>query len=420
MAHTASVAEGITTVAGSKTITFSGKGNPGDLLDPANWVRGVVPGIDNTALITMNVGGPVAGTFGVNNMMLLGTETITFTGVLDTAGVGARQGLMVCEGAEAIFAPGAVLNDGNVLIVGNDAVGSLLAEGSGATHSVINSVDANVGKQDGGVGTVTIDDGVWRNSGHAFIGDAGAGTLNVIDNGSALFGGSVGMGAAAGASGTMTIASGGRVDVAGSLNVGSAATAVVSVGSGSRLMVDQALSVGANGVVDIAGGVVAGGATADCVRVLAGGVISGNGVLTAPDGVAIQDDGVIRASGGKLEVDGNIGGTGAIQIAADSIADITGESLRLASIAFIGPAATLELTHGSNVTAAISGFGLGDVIAMANVDAASFSAATGMLTLTEHGVKVEILHLLGSFAGDTFGVQQTAADAIISLHQSAG
>jgi hypothetical protein len=33
---------------------------------------------------------------------------------------------------------------------------------------------------------------------------------------------------------------------------------------------------------------------------------------------------------------------------------------------------------------------------------------------------VEILHLLGSFAGDTFGVQQTAADAIISLHQAAG
>lgn len=405
-------------MAGSKTITFSGKGKPGDLLDPANWVGGVVPGIDNTALITMNVGGPVAGTFSVNNMMLLGTETITFTGALDTAGVGACQGLMVCDGAEAIFAPGAVLNDENVLIVGNDAVGSLLAEGSGATHSVINSVDANVGKQDDAVGTVTIDDGVWRNSGHAYIGDAGAGTLNVIDNGAVLIGGSVDMAATAGSSGTMTIASGGRVDVAGALNVGSASTAVVSVGSGSHLLVGEAFTVGAGGTVDIAGGTVAGGATGNCIRVLAGGAISGHGVLTAPDGVAIQDDGVIRASGGKLEVDGNVGGTGAIQIAADSIADITSDSLRLAGIAFIGPAATLELTHGSNVTAAISGFALGDVIAMANVDAASFSAATGMLTLSEHGVTVERLHLIGSFAGDTFGVQQTAADAIITLHQT--
>jgi len=86
----------------------------------------------------------------------------------------------------------------------------------------------------------------------------------------------------------------------------------------------------------------------------------------------------------------------------------------------IAKTATLELTHGSNVTAAISGFSLGDVIAMANVNAVSFAAATGMLTLSENGVKVDTLHLLGSFTGDTFGVQQTAADAIISLHQSAG
>jgi T5SS/PEP-CTERM-associated repeat protein len=403
-------------MADSKTIKFSGKGQAGDLLDPDNWVGDVVPGVSDTALITMNVGGPVGGTFDVNNVMLLGTETITFTGTLDTAGVGACQGLMVCDGAVAVFAPGATLNDGNVLIVGNDAVGSLLAEGSGATHSVINSVDANVGKQDDAVGTVTIDDGVWKNSGHAIIGDAGVGTLNVVDNGSVSFGGSVAMAVDARSSGTMTIASGGSVVVAGALDVGSAATAVVSVGTGSHLTVDLALSVGAGGTVDIAGGLVAGGVTADCVRVLAGGVIAGHGVLAAPDGVAIQDNGIIRASGGTLEVDGNVSGTGAIQIAAGSIANITSSSLKLAGIAFIGPTATLELAHGSNVTAAISGFSLGDVIAMANVNAVSFAAATGMLTLSENGVKVDTLHLLGSFTGDTFGVQQTAADALITLH----
>jgi hypothetical protein len=75
-----------------KTIRFSGKGQPGDLLDPHNWVGDVIPGISDSALITMNVGGPVDGTFAVNNMMLLGTETITFTGTLDTAGVGACTG----------------------------------------------------------------------------------------------------------------------------------------------------------------------------------------------------------------------------------------------------------------------------------------------------------------------------------------
>ena len=94
-------------MAAGKTIEFSGKGQPGDLLDPKNWYGGVVPGIDNSALITINVGGPVGGTFSVNNLMLLGSESIVFTGTVDTAGVGACQGVMICEGATATFAPGA-------------------------------------------------------------------------------------------------------------------------------------------------------------------------------------------------------------------------------------------------------------------------------------------------------------------------
>jgi hypothetical protein len=41
------------------TIKFSGKGQAGNLLDPKNWIGGVVPGVNDTALITENVGGPV-------------------------------------------------------------------------------------------------------------------------------------------------------------------------------------------------------------------------------------------------------------------------------------------------------------------------------------------------------------------------
>jgi hypothetical protein len=96
------------------------------LLDPHNWVGGVVPGVSDSALVTINVGDPVDGTFSVNNVQLLGTETIT--GTLNTPGAGGNNGLMVCEGAVALFAPGATFNDGNVLMVGFDAAGTLLAD----------------------------------------------------------------------------------------------------------------------------------------------------------------------------------------------------------------------------------------------------------------------------------------------------
>ena len=87
------------------------------------------------------------------------------------------QGLMVCDGAVAIFTPGAMLNDQNVLIVGNDALGTVLAEGSGAKHSIINAERINLGRLDDGVGILTIDDSVLNNSFATWVGDWGKGTL---------------------------------------------------------------------------------------------------------------------------------------------------------------------------------------------------------------------------------------------------
>jgi hypothetical protein len=171
--------------------------------------------------------------------------------------------------------------------------------------------------------------------------------------------------------------------------------------------------------VDLARGTISGGVTGDCVKVLAGGVIAGHGTLAAPDGVAIQDAGTIRASGGTLTVNGNVVGTGTIELGADSTAVstavLTGSSLELAAIAFIGADSTLGLAHGSHVTAAISGFAIGDAISNADVDAVSFNAPTGMLTLSEHNAQVESLHLVGGFAGDAFALHQTAAGAVITL-----
>jgi T5SS/PEP-CTERM-associated repeat protein len=411
----------------SKKIEFSGKGQAGILSDPLNWAGGVVPGIYDTAIITENVGGPVAGTFSVDNVMLLGSFTMTVTGTLDTAGTGACQGLMVCDGATAIFAPGATLNDGNPallwnglagnLIVGNDAVGTFLAQGSGSTHSVINTVHAVLGKQDEGVGTVTIDDGVWTNLGVAYIGEWGAGTLHVIDNGSVSFGGDVDMGTWVGSSGIMTIASGGSVYVGGTLTVGCHAVASASVGSGSSLTTGNMLTVGGGSELDLTGGTVtAGVATGNGIHTMVGGVIAGYGILAAADGGAIFDYGTIRASGGNLTVAGNFSSeAGSIQISTNSTATLTGSSIKLAGIAFIGSDATLSLAHAATVTSVLSGFAIGDIIAMGGVDAVSFNAPTGILTLSDKGAKVDTLHLAGNFAGDTFSVNQSLAGAMIGL-----
>jgi hypothetical protein len=117
-------------------------------------------------------------------------------------------------------------------------------------------------------------------------------------------------------------------------------------------------------------------------------------------------------------VNGNVVGSGAIQIDAGSTAALTGSSLKLASIAFIGSDATLALAHGSNVTAAISGFSIGDMIDMANIDAVSFNAKTGTLTLSDHNAQVETLHFAGNFTGNMFAVHQTATGGVITLEHA--
>ncbi len=156
-------------------------------------------------------------------------------------------------------------------------------------------------------------------------------------------------------------------------------------------------------------------ATTFCIYVQTGGTLTGFGTLDTRAGAAVDDDGTIVATGGTLTVNGNIGGEGSLQIAANSTAMLTGTSYGVAGISFVGADATLSLATGAKVANPISGFTFGDIIQMANVDAVSFNAANGNLTLSDKGLQVDILHLAGSFAGDTLSVAQSTAGAMIAL-----
>jgi T5SS/PEP-CTERM-associated repeat protein len=408
-----------------KTIVFNGKGHPGNLLDPKNWAGGVIPGIGDTALIATNVGGPVNGVFSVNNMMLLGTEKIVFQGILNTAGVGACKGLMVCDGATAVFVPGAVLNDGNVMIVGNDAAGTVLAQGTGTAHSVLNTVDGNIGKHTAGVGTVSIDDAIWNNSGRIIVGDKGNGTLGVTHGGAVTVGGDLAVGACTGGVGHVAVGAG-SIAVRGSLHIGSttamAGNGTFAVGLGGVVTVSGDLGVGATGRLNLAGGSVTDGSvaggTGSHLAVQAGGSISGFGSIAAIDGAQIWDQGVIQAIGGTLTVNGNIAGTGSMAIGANSTAVITASSLKLAGISFAGSNAGLTLAHGSTIDAPISGFAIGDILSMAGIDAISFNASKGVLTLSQHNALVENLHFTGNFSGEMFTIHQQNGLGVIGLQHS--
>jgi len=406
--------------SGTSAILYSGKGIAADLNDPHNWIGGIVPGPSDTGVITKSVGGTVEGTFDINNLMLLGDYTIDFAGSLDTAGAGSCEGLMVCDEATAIFKSTATLSDQNALIVGNDDSGTLVAEGSDTTRSVIGSVNTQIGRDARSDGTIIIDGGIWTNTDSAVIGKLGAGTLSVLNEGSATFDSSLAMAAYAGSSGTLTIAGGGTVDVLGALHEGGASlatfgTAAITIAGTATLTVDQALWVGTHCTIDLSGGTLIAGVTADSLKLLAGGVVTGYGTIDVPDASAIQNDGVITAAGGTLELTDNVIGTGTLDIESDSVFKLTGSSIKPAAIDFVGAHATLALAHDASVSGNIIGFAAGDIIAIANIDAVSFTASSGTLKVTEAGGKVLNLHLLGTYTGDSFALHQTASGTQISL-----
>ena len=70
------------------------------------------------------------------------------------------------------------------------------------------------------------------------------------------------------------------------------------------------------------------------------------------------------------------------------------------------------------MTAAISGFAIGDMIATTNINLVSFNPANSVLGLNENGARVDTLHLVGSFAGDVFALHQTASGSVITLEHS--
>ena len=108
------------------TMIYTGAGNTANWSDPNNWKRGVAPGAADTARLEGGAASVVTAPVAVNSIMLLGPQSVTFNGRVQTYGVGACKGLMVCDGGIATFAAGSALVDGRVLQVGVNAVGTLV------------------------------------------------------------------------------------------------------------------------------------------------------------------------------------------------------------------------------------------------------------------------------------------------------
>lgn len=403
------------------TRIFTGHGQAGNWSDPANWANGQVPGAADTALVQIDA--TMNGAITVDQAMFLGQETVTINGAIHTLSTNSCASFMVCDHATVTLTATSSVSSAGGIIVGNDSVGTLIADGTPSAHATMNSVYAKIGSKDGGVGTATIDGATWTNTDNMFVGLGGDGTLNILDGGHVATGGAFIVGQSAGVTGHVSLSGGASLTVALNARIGGLSTTApggtgfMTVGSGSTFSVGGPLSVASGSILGLAGGTVTSGHTAGVILMAAGSTISGFGSINS-EGHEILDSGTITATGGTLVVDGLLTGPGQVQIEAGSTIQLSTALIGVATIAFTGAGGTLSLAHGVTDHATITGFAAGDAVLMAGIDHIGWNSTTDLLTLSESGHVVDTLKFAGIAAGSAFQLTQTNAGAMIGLASS--
>ncbi len=270
-----------------------------------------------------------------------------------------------------------IQNAGSVL-VGNG--GTLVKDGASSTITF--AVD--IGHQSGATGTLTVDGSgsELTTLGAVIVGDAGTGTFTVEDNGYTAVGGNLNLGGGGGGSnggtGTLSLQSGGSVEVGAGF--------ALSVWVGATITVDgfSAIDVGGSGTFDDG-----------AIVIDSGSMLRGDGTVDADivdnNTIYATNDGTHTAStGGLLDITGNVTGTGFAHMAPGATLAIGGTIAATQQITFDtdnGLSQTLILgTPGSGFGNQINNLQDLDSIELAGLTITGASVTTpGTVTVTTTG-----------------------------------
>lgn len=220
--------------------------------------------------------------------------------------------------------------------------------------------------------------------------------------------------------GTVTVANAqltdGSVQVAGgAFEVAGDATGSIIVNANGKAQVSNLVLQGGGIFVDSTSTFecgVAGGAAAGVVTVDPKAAITGYGRIADSANGTIENDGVIMASGGTLEI-GLVHGPGVLAVATGGTLELRGNGRYVAPVLFEGPNATLAIDvtalpiNGGFVSSPIYGFAPGDAIGLVfendvSVAYVQTEPQTGTLTVMKNGRIDVSLPMFGDYSGDQF------------------
>lgn len=167
--------------------------------------------------------------------------------------------------------------------------------------------------------------------------------------------------------------------------------------SGSATIADVTITAG--GVLQLEGGIL----DTDPITVDSGGNITGYGTITG----AMANSGTITASGGVLDITGDVTGSGTLVIDGGASLLLEGDVAATESIVFDGGSASLLVGSGADIQATVSGLAAGDAIDLEELAYVSGGSAVleagNLLEVTAGGTSYDLqLDSTQDFSDDSF------------------
>jgi T5SS/PEP-CTERM-associated repeat protein len=323
--------------------------------------------------------------------------------------------------AQGTIETGASLEGFGNITIGNNGNANVLIESGGQMSGTLDAADnaaqesgINIGSN-GGNSTLTVTGAgsAISTNGNILVGRGGVGTLVVANGGSAATSQAVriGWGSGAHGNGVLLVSGSNAVLSTQTLSDGADASGTLAIGVGD-LVVQQGGDVLVGAIGSLAGGaqmVVASGSgieiggTSDAlngeVNIDAGGILTGDGTVVG----GIVDNGVINATGGLLQLQSGILGSGSLQIQQSGILELGLGLSSTNNVVFTG-AGMLKLDSPLSFQGTITAPPLGGTIDVVGVANASATIIGNELQVIGGGVTYDFA-LQGSF-----GAISTSAD----------
>ncbi len=353
------------------------------------------------------------GTFGPDSSGNSPTGDVTVDG-----GVWTNSGSLVVgdasQGSLSVVGFGTVSSDGDVVIGSNaGGSGSIIVDdsstltvgsklfvgdyGSGlldTASDITTGDDIVIGGAAGGSGQATIEADTTLSTPTAlYVGDYGDGTL-VVDGAVQATGDAIVAGAS-GSTGVLHVRAGGTLTAAnlyvGGSGGGAGGTGSVDIGAGALAMVTGA-TVFAGGAITLAGGTLQ---TDPIDLVAGGGGLSGSGTVTG----TVTDDASIVATGGLLDVTGDVSGAGSAMVTDHSTLEFGGAVAVSGGVTFQGQNATLVLDAPGGFDSPILAFGTTDLITLGQVANLGTQFVGSTLDVFDGATQIASLDFVGNYDG---------------------